>query len=133
MVLSRCQLLSVNGPAPTGSLLKPLAPLALNAVGDTTNGIVAAACGNRAFLALSVILSVSGSTTSIEPIRLAWAALMPLLAGSWMRAQLNFTAAASYAVPSVNLMLGLSLSVHTSASDDVSDSAVWALIWPAWL
>src|SRR2546430_9151579 len=45
------------------------------------------------------------------------------LAGSWMRSQLYFTAAASQGVPSLNFMLGCSLSVQTVASLEVSDSA----------
>src|SRR4051794_20387073 len=44
--------------------------------------------------------------------------------GSWRRSQLNLTAAASYGVPSLNLMLGCNLSVQTRASADVRDSAV---------
>src|SRR5437868_1194710 len=81
-------------------------------------------CGNTAFFVFSVIFSVVGLTTSIDCMRLAWAARDAAFFGSCRRSQLYFTAAASYGVPSVNLMLGLSVSVHTSASCDVSDSAV---------
>src|SRR3954471_9474211 len=79
--LSRCQLVSVNGPAPTGSLLK-LLPLAARAVGDATYGLRATLCGNTPCLALSVIFSVWASTTSIAEMLLATAARLALLAGS---------------------------------------------------
>src|SRR5215471_15172775 len=100
------------------------------AVGDAMNGIVAAACGNRAFFAFSVMRSVCESTTSMVLMSWADTARMPLLAGSAMRAQVNLTAAASYGVPSVNLMPGWILSVHVNASVDVNESAVDVLTAP---
>src|SRR4051794_6732529 len=100
------------------------------AVGEAMYGMKVMATGNTAFLAFSTIESVRGSTTVMLPIRLACVALGDAIAGSCWRCQLNFTAAASYGVPSVNLMFGRSLSVQVIASEEVSDSAVCGTIWP---
>src|SRR5581483_9918056 len=97
------------------------------------NGICTTDCGNTALAFLSVIFSVWASMTSICWICLAWLAApgTGVVLGSAMRTQLNFTAAASYGVPSVNLMLGLILRVHTTASDDVRESAIWPFTCPS--
>ena len=72
----------MNGPAPTGALLNCRA-LRLMAVGEPMNGIRATACGNTAFLALSVIFSVTRVDDVHRWMRLAWAARRwPPLAGS---------------------------------------------------
>src|SRR5436190_14062790 len=112
-----------NGPPPTGSLLNLSLPCCCSAVGDPMNGISVTAPGNRAFLALRVIFSVTASSGSMLAICWARPDRGDALAGSWMRSQLNFTAAASQAVPSVNFMFGWSLRFHTTASLDVNDSA----------
>src|SRR3954468_22451095 len=94
------------------------------ALGDAMYGIRVRFCGKTAFLDFNVIFNVVGFTTSIDCMRLAWAAREAAFLGSCSRSQLNFTAAASYGVPSVNFTLGRRTRVHTNASCDVSDSAV---------
>src|SRR3954468_9568048 len=130
MMLSRVQLLMMKGPPPTGSLLKRSLPSAWIAVGEPMNGMSVTAPGNSAFLAFSVNFKVTGSTTSYDPIWPASEDRGDALAGSAMRSQLNFTAAASQLVPSLNFMLGWSLRFHTMASLDVSDSADSGLTTP---
>src|SRR4051794_3800756 len=123
--LSRAQDFTMNGPAPTRLASPPyLLPWAWMAAGEAMKGMNVTAIGNWPFFALSVILSVVASVASIDAIRLAWAARLAALTGSWIRCQLNLTAAASYGVPSVNLMPGWIFMTQLMASLDVSESAV---------
>src|SRR5262245_18413513 len=100
------------------------------AAGEAMNGMRARACGNTAFVAMSVILTVTGCGVSRDAIRLAWAVREAPFFGSWRRSRLNFTAAASYGVPSVNLLFWRNIRVHTRPSFEVSDSAVWGFTEP---
>src|SRR5436305_609733 len=123
MSLSRTHVFSTNGPAPTGELAKPV-PFSWIALGDPTKGKKLKSRGNTPLGTFSVILRVKASITSIDAIWFALAAAAAASLGSWMRRMLNFTAAASYGVPSENLILGRNFNVHTVLSADVNDSAV---------
>src|SRR4051812_37182567 len=122
MALLRTQLLNMNGPAPTGFWAKPAGSFWI-AVGEPMNPMGTIELGNTPLLAFSVIFNVVASTTSICWIDDTKAAFWAFVAGSPMRAKLNFTAAASYGVPSLNLMLGRSFNVQTKPSGDVSEVA----------
>src|SRR4051812_6604389 len=103
MELSRTHDFRTKGPAPTGLDAKPL-PLACMAVGEPMAArLRAMARGNCPNGAVSVILSVRGSTTSSALITDAAPRFGDPVAGSRIRCQLNFTALASYGVPSVKL------------------------------
>src|SRR5258708_2032681 len=115
MALPRTQLLNVNGPAPTGLALNWSAPLEM-AVGDPIQPSGTTELGNTPLLAFNVIFRVVASTTSICWTEVRNDAFDALVAGSAVRTQLNLMAAASYAVPSLNLMLGRIFSVHTRPS-----------------
>src|SRR4051794_28757301 len=82
--------------------------------------------GNWPLAEASVIRSVSGSTTVSSDIETAEERTGDASAGSLMRSQLNFTAAASSVVPSENFTSGRNLRVHTLASVDVMPRANWA-------
>src|SRR4051794_25554268 len=116
MALLRTQLLNMNGPAPTGLAANAFGSFWM-AVGDPMKPMGTSEFGNTPLLAFNVIFSVVASTTSMVAIVDVKAAFCALVAGSAMRRKLNFTAAASYGVLSVNLMLGRSFSVQTKPSD----------------
>src|SRR4051812_26983050 len=105
MALLRTQLLNMNGPAPTGLLANPAGSFWM-AVGEPTKPIGTSELGNTPLLAFNVIFRVVASTTSVCWMADANDAFWAFVAGSATRARWNFTAPASYAVPSVNLMLG---------------------------
>src|SRR5688572_27235686 len=107
---SRIHSFMMNGPAPMGLLAKPVG-LAWIAVGDPMKAKRSVSrLAKPALGAASVILSVVASTTSMAVIVAAVARFGDALAGSCKRFQLKATAAASYGVPSLNLMFGFSLS-----------------------
>src|ERR1019366_223388 len=108
--MSRTQLFNRKGPAPIGALLK-FAPSEVIAAGEPTKGNRASSEGKTAFFTFRAIFNVAESITSMVAIRLASDARDAVFLGSWRRRMLNFTAAASYGVPSLNLMFGFNFSV----------------------
>src|SRR5215212_3495676 len=108
----------VNGPAPalTGFVPK-FAPCAWIAAGDAiAPGADESAKGMVEFGADNVITTVNASGVSYDLMLLNSAIdRAPGVAALW-RLRLNTTAAASYGVPSVNLMFGFSFSVQTVRS-----------------
>src|SRR5262249_3521186 len=111
---------SLNAPAPTGSLLNA-APFSCNALGEPMNvrAVVAMDRSSCGFGLANVIDRVNGSTTVVVIARAA-GATATVDCGAAVRSQLNFTAAESNGVPSLNFTPSRSFSVHV-----VPPSVLW--------
>lgn len=123
------QLLSTYGPAPTGFFPKPFES-AFIAVGEPTYASSSATTwsNDRSGAASWIVRRVGSTTVRVTPLSV-WACRDSRV-GSASRSQLNFTAAASSGVPSLNLTFGRSSSVHSAPSAVVSDLANWGVTVP---
>jgi hypothetical protein len=116
----------VNGPAPIGLSSKACWPLA-SAAGEAIQFIELFTIAWAKFGAGAAIAtpSVRASTTVVAAIEVASVRYGERVAGSFIRSQLNFTAAASSGVPSENTSPSRRVRVNVAPASVVSnDSAI---------